>query len=280
MITNSPSLLVCDTPGLVLEELLPGLEELGCRCTYVEAPSELTASSADPDVIVLSGDIQGGAHGDELSRVKSLFPGVPLLVVARVRSLSAAIDFFRSGLTDYIPAPVSYEELEERIAVALKGRGGEQPVEVSVDYVPGPDNGEVADTGGAGIVDTLPCGVVILDSAGGLQHANSSALSMLGYHDPEALSGALADPTSQFQPIDMAGHTLNARGWVLNKALKEKAMRSATLSLKRGDRGRIWVRIDAMPCVERGQVKSVTVTLVNITEECSELKRLRENHGM
>jgi len=285
---DSPSrLLVCDAPSLVMEDLLPFLRELGYACTYVQDVKDLAPGDALPDAVILSAAIPGGAHGRAFARLREAFSGIPLLVVAHVRSLSTAIEYFRAGADDYLPAPLTPEDTRERIEVARQRsrslrEAGVETVEVESAAVAGREAGEdvsaqPADTAaGSGVdLEILPCGVWLSQGAASPSRANAAALSLLGCPSAAALGQALEDPLASMEPRDAQGRALSADAWPPAQARRHKARRGATVSLKRPDGTRVWVRLEALPVVHAGQVLQVVVTLTNVTEEGCELQRLR-----
>ena len=102
-----------------MEEILPLLRSLGYGCTYLPGPDEAVAGPSRPDLVVLSGEILGGARGLAYQRLRMTFPGVPIVIVAHVRSLSAAIGFLRAGAADYLCAPLAPDEARERLEEIL-----------------------------------------------------------------------------------------------------------------------------------------------------------------
>ncbi|MCX7935812.1 MAG: hypothetical protein N3A66_11215, partial [Planctomycetota bacterium] len=89
--------LLCDADDLALEETLPLLREIGFSCAYVQNISDALAGAEKPDVILLNSQVTGGREA--LGQLRRAFPDAAILVVARCRSLAAAVEFFRAGLS-------------------------------------------------------------------------------------------------------------------------------------------------------------------------------------
>lgn len=73
-----------------------------------------------PDAVFFSAEIAGGVHGSLFAELSGEAGNVPLLAIAKLRSLSQAVSFFRAGATDYLSLPLDGDELQERLNAALE----------------------------------------------------------------------------------------------------------------------------------------------------------------
>lgn len=268
-------ILVCDGPGRRMEELLPMLRELGYGCTYVPGVDELIGPNSEIDLLLVPSDIPGGPRGRGMNRLQQLHPGLPVVVIAHVRSLSVAIEFFRSGVADYLPAPLLPGQIQERLEEALS-----RPVDTFVEpceilaAVPAAseeeEDGPGGNSAGDDLLTRLPCGVVVFGSDQRVTEVNPMAERMLGVTGVEAVQSRLADCAALCNPKGQ--HDRDAKNWPVPRAFREKILRSVTLSLERPDRTRIWVRVEAAPVLSGGQVERVVTSLTNITELCAALR--------
>jgi len=259
-------LLVCDAPSLRLEELLPGLREIGYECAYVQPAGAARAEPPWPDALLVSAELDGGAHGGDFRHLRDLFPGIPLLVVTPVRSFSLALDFFRAGAADLLALPIAAEEMAERIRIVCARLRPEEPIEVPVEVpIESPAAGRETPAEPFVPLAALPCGAVLLDEEGRVRHANAIALSLLGQPDLDSLRESLDTSFSRFEPQDEGGRSLPASAWPARRALRDKVLRSATVSLRRPDRTRVWLHVEARPQMEAGRVRGLTLTLCNVT---------------
>ena len=274
-----PRLLVCDDPAQTLEEELPLFRDLGWACTYVQSADELSGEEVQPDAVILSGRLPGGPEGRAFARLQRIFPHAPLLVVASVRSLSAAVAFFRAGADDYLSMPLAPEEIRQRLAAARESgrRPGAQGVaEVKAEPVgdavvperteeTGAARRAPADDGpfcdGRIDLEALGCGVWVTDAEGRLAAANTAALAMLARPSREDLGRCLARPIEVWEPLDVRGRLLSAEDWPPFRALKDHAPRAGTMSLLRPDGTRVWVHMDATAWRRRGNAPWICVAL-------------------
>lgn len=270
-----------------MEDYLPFFRGLGFDCDYAAGAAEIGDGEAKPDAFVVCAELPGGAHGEEYRRLAEFAGSTPVVAVAHVRSLSSAIDFFRAGVVDYLPAPLREDEARERILAAIaRGRAprAQEPelVEVEVEF---PAGGEIPPSGTSAAhtaidgdkisQELIPCGFMLLDGEGGLIAANRAALSLFGADSEDALRGILARQAETAQPLDENGGPLCPENWPPRKAAREKCHRARTVSVRRTDRTRVWLRIEARPEVSGGRVEHIAVTLSNVTDEHAEVLRLR-----
>lgn len=73
-----------------------------------------------PDAIFFSAECKGGAAGEWFASLSRAAGGIPLLAVARLRSLAQAVAFFRAGAIDYLSLPLEEDDARERLAAALE----------------------------------------------------------------------------------------------------------------------------------------------------------------
>ncbi len=269
-------LLLCDGPGYHLEDLLPFFRELGYACTYVQEIQELRARGVQADAIVASDSIPGGAQGAAFTHIRRTFPSRPVLVVAHLRSLATAIDFFRAGVADYLPAPLRPEETRERIEVAIRrargegaGGGSEEPIEVLVEPA-GPSAATASLSGrhegnGRISLENLPCAALVFGADGRLREANGLALELLGHPALAGLRQAFDHGLAGYEPLDARAAPLAPERWPIRMALRQGCRAAATLGLLRPDRARVWVRLEAVPRRRHGRIRDVIATLSDLT---------------
>jgi CheY-like chemotaxis protein len=99
--------------------MLPQLRACGYECVYAVVSGSQTLAAERADLLLACSELPGGAGGKEFRRIMKTAAGLPVVVVAHVRSLSDALSYFRAGVADYLPAPLSDTELGERIDSAL-----------------------------------------------------------------------------------------------------------------------------------------------------------------
>lgn len=76
--------------------------------------------AALPDAIFFSAEIPGGPQGALFTEMLQAAGPVPLLAVARLRSLAQAVAYFRAGAADYLPLPLEEDDARERFEAALQ----------------------------------------------------------------------------------------------------------------------------------------------------------------
>ena len=72
-----------------------------------------------PEAVFFSAEMRGGAAGATFARLADAAGGVPLIAVARLRSLAQAVSFFRAGACDYLSLPLDGDDLRERFEAAM-----------------------------------------------------------------------------------------------------------------------------------------------------------------
>lgn len=73
-----------------------------------------------PDAVFFSAEFAGGAEGEAFGRLVAAAGAVPLLAVARLRSFTQAVAFFRAGADDYLSLPLEEEDVWERFNAAIE----------------------------------------------------------------------------------------------------------------------------------------------------------------
>ena len=220
---------------------------------------------------------QAGSGGSPatLLKLRGLFPGAAIIVVARCRSLAAAVEFFRAGAVDYLPAPLSREELRERLYAALTRRERPATVEVEMETSAGDKPLTAAGMENMLPLSAIPCGLLLFNAEGALIAANRLALSLLGETDTARLAEAIRHHFEDWDPLDGQGRPLRPEAWPPRRALQEKAARAALVGLRRPDRTRVWLRLEAAPIIHNGRCQEIAMAMVNVTEEHSEIRRLK-----
>lgn len=279
---NPLHLLLVDAPSLPLEEDLPLLESLGYRCAYLPSVQEVGSYETVPDLLLVSQEIPGGAHGETFAHVRSRFPDVPIVVVAHLRSLSLAIEFFRQGVIDYLLAPLDPDDTRQRLEAAYEKARNitpvlEEPVEVPAMLAPSILDAPATTRLSCGWLDleAIPCGILVYDEEGRLLRANEKALSLFGQLSVEALRLVLEEGFEYYHPLDLQERPFLPEAWPVTRARKDRAFRTAVVSIERPGANRIWLRIDAAPFLEEGQIRFIVASMNNITEERKEIERLR-----
>ena len=83
-------------------------------------PDELPRDwTAPPDAVLFSAEMKGGAEGEAFQELLAATGGIPLIAVARLRSLAQAVAYFRAGVTDYLSLPLDEDDARERVAAAF-----------------------------------------------------------------------------------------------------------------------------------------------------------------
>lgn len=88
--------------------------------TYLTPESDMPGWDNPPDAVFFSTEIRGGSNGEFFSSLLRDGGLVPLLAVARHRSLTQALAYLRAGASDYLPLPLEESEVHERLMAALE----------------------------------------------------------------------------------------------------------------------------------------------------------------
>ena len=123
---SAPLILVVDDDAWILRMVTMVLEKKGYRIVTASDGSEAEATAIEhhPDLIVT--DVMM-PHADGWALVKRLrsrpeFAFTPVIFLTALGSDEDRIRGFRLGADDYIPKPFRFEELDLRVAKALKSR--------------------------------------------------------------------------------------------------------------------------------------------------------------
>ncbi|MCD8139001.1 MAG: hypothetical protein LUE17_04345 [Planctomycetaceae bacterium] len=73
-----------------------------------------------PDAIYASAELAGGPQGEVFADLLAAAGAIPVLVVARLRSLAQAVAYFRAGAADYLSLPLEEEEARDRYVAAME----------------------------------------------------------------------------------------------------------------------------------------------------------------
>ncbi|MDR2392466.1 MAG: hypothetical protein LBE84_12425, partial [Planctomycetota bacterium] len=250
-----------------------------------------------PDAIFVSAEIAGGPGGDRFSVLSREAGDIPILAVARWRSLTQALAFLRAGAGDYLSLPLAAGEAKERVTALLEKAGRHalrrfilEPVTMEPEDSGAGEpgwNGDILAGIAAGAADEtppeepeavdvlpvpalweeLPCGVLVFDSAGNLVFSNGLALALFGYESPATLRDALEGNRASFAAHSASRKPLADNQWPHVLARKVRAARSAVISIEKPDRRRLWLRIDCLPHLADGKVNRLSMTIVNLTGE-------------
>jgi CheY-like chemotaxis protein len=144
MMENRPLVWIYDSERGPLADC-PDLFEDWADALYLQYPAPLPEDGETPDAILVSAEIPGGAAGEVFVGLCDAAGSLPVLVLAKLRSLTQALAFFRAGAADYLPLPMEEEELQERLAAALARaeRLAMQSVMVELEPVDS-DTGEIS----------------------------------------------------------------------------------------------------------------------------------------
>lgn len=87
---------------------------------YFEHPPQPEDWSNPPDVVFFSAELPGGAGGRAFGDMLAYADTVPLIAVARLRSLAQAVGYFRAGVADFLSLPLDEDDARERVDAALE----------------------------------------------------------------------------------------------------------------------------------------------------------------
>ena len=255
--------------------------------------------NAPPDAVFFSAEINGGADGEAFARLCEAAAGIPLLAVARLRSLTQALAFFRAGVDDYLPLPLDGSEARTRLEAVLDRihRRALESVLIEVEPL---DPEPVIDGAGSAVIqdvpetptggdcedepepvdglpiptlwEELPCGLLVFDSVDNLVFANSLGLELFGRSSLAELQDAFENRPSAFAAHAANNKPLSDNQWPQVLARKTRTARSAVVSVERPSGRRAWLRIDCLPHLSEGKVNRLSMTVVNLTGELPPLK--------
>src|SRR5262245_19626599 len=95
----------------VLEEALADRPTTLVTATTTEAGLQLLAQRRDLTLIVCDDSEGRIARATVLAKATQAVPPVPVVVLGQVNSAKAALDAVREGAADYLPKPVSVDEI-------------------------------------------------------------------------------------------------------------------------------------------------------------------------
>lgn len=112
---------------------------------YYQDPANLDWSNP-PDAILFSAEIAGGSAGQPFQNLLAMAEPIPLIAVARLRSLAQAVAFFRAGAVDYLALPLDRDDAKERTEIAIEHAAALalQGVMVELEPVDNSDPGEIS----------------------------------------------------------------------------------------------------------------------------------------
>ena len=119
MAEDKPYLWILDSDRTPLAESLEAFD--AWADIFYAAPGSAEPDwSRPPAAVFFSAEIAGGANGEPFVALRRLAENAPLLAVARLRSLTQAVSFFRAGVDDYLSLPLEEDEVRERLEAALE----------------------------------------------------------------------------------------------------------------------------------------------------------------
>lgn len=154
-----------------------------------------------PDAIFLSAEIRGGAGGDFFAELRRAAGQTPVLAVARLRSLTQALSFFRAGATDYLSLPLDAEEVRERLEDALRKAANLALSAMTVEIEPlEPEAvpGETAPPAAGNDDDEAEIVLVPVDEGDGALQASVDALPAPEAKTPDGTK----DDEGEAEPVD------------------------------------------------------------------------------
>ena len=123
------TILVVEDNPTDIELMLHALEEADLKPSGGDFEMEVRANaegalqllSERPVDLILTDMMLPGMSGlDLVSRVQTIDPNLPVLVVTRVNAVSQAVDAMRRGAFDYVLKPVNPEDLGMRLHRAIR----------------------------------------------------------------------------------------------------------------------------------------------------------------
>ena len=93
-----------------------------CDCVYDAAEAVRAVERGRYDVIVADINMDGNHQLELVREIRERFADLPVIIVTGHPSVATAIQALRLSAVDYIPKPVNFVELLERIDEAIKAR--------------------------------------------------------------------------------------------------------------------------------------------------------------
>jgi len=121
---GTPRILLADDEPTVRKAIADMLGQLGYEVVVVGSGAEAWARVRREEFDLVLSDVRmGDLDGLELvSRVHSLKPAVPTILVTAFGTVDQAVEAMRRGADDFVTKPISPQELRERVAKALARR--------------------------------------------------------------------------------------------------------------------------------------------------------------
>jgi len=118
------TVLLIDDEAVFREDMATLIREGGYACdTAADGAEALRHASAEAPDVILCDLIMPGISGVELiSRLASLCPETPIVIITANATMESAVDAFRAGAADYILKPVLADDLLQKIARCVEQR--------------------------------------------------------------------------------------------------------------------------------------------------------------
>ncbi|MCL1980385.1 MAG: sigma-54 dependent transcriptional regulator [Proteobacteria bacterium] len=116
------TVLIVDDESKLLEVLSVALENMGYRPITAGSVEEALDKLREQEVHLVLSDLRlpGLSGRDLLERVKSLEPGLPVVIMTAYAALKDAVEIIKEGAFDYIVKPFDLGALEATVASALR----------------------------------------------------------------------------------------------------------------------------------------------------------------
>lgn len=130
-------ILLADDEELFCRAAAQLIREAGYLCDWVlDAAEAVRAVERDRYAVVVADINMAGNHQLELVReIRERFADLPVIIVTAHPSIGTAIQALRLSAVDYIPKPVNFAELFERMHEAIEARRRRRYVEQYVQQV-------------------------------------------------------------------------------------------------------------------------------------------------
>ena len=116
------TVLIVDDEAKLLEVLAAALENMGYHPVAAASVEEALAVLREQEVHLVLSDLRlpGLSGRDLLERVKTLEPGLPVVIMTAYAALKDAVEIIKEGAFDYIVKPFDLGALEATVASALR----------------------------------------------------------------------------------------------------------------------------------------------------------------
>lgn len=175
-------LLIDDNPddrSLVRLELTRAMEGLDLRETNSLPELEEMLAKDGADLVITDFQLHGANGLEVLRKVKSLRPGLPVIMFTGTGSEEIAVEAMKSGLDDYVLKTSRTGEGRLRAAVQKALKMGQKQREL-----------QEAESRFKTLFDTVPVGLFRCTPAGVILDANPALVSILGFEDRAGLVNA------------------------------------------------------------------------------------------